>query len=53
VVEKLAGNIKPNVIKTGIHKSIKEDLNETGSSDFLERYLATKIINTTDANVEV
>jgi hypothetical protein len=53
VVEKLAGRINPNVINTGSHKSKNEDLKDTGSSVFLERNLATKIINITKAKVDV
>ncbi len=53
VVEKLAGKINPNVINTGSQRSNKDDLKVTGFSDFLERNLATKIINTTNAKVDV
>jgi hypothetical protein len=53
VVEKLAGKINPKVINTGIHKLMMEVWKGTGSSVFFDKYLATKISKTRDANVEV
>jgi hypothetical protein len=52
-VEKLAGKIKINVIKTGIHNSMK-DCWKVGcvSLDF-DKYRATYTYNTIAANVDV
>jgi hypothetical protein len=53
VVEKLAGSININVIKTGVQSSHRDDWKVTGVSFFLDKYRATKTIKTTKATVEV
>ena len=50
---KLAGNINIKVIKTGSQSSNKDDFKVIGSSDFLDKYRATKTIKTTNAKVDV
>jgi hypothetical protein len=52
-VEKLAGKMNINVTKTGAQSSHSDDLKSTGVSRFFDKYLATKIIKTIDANVDV
>jgi hypothetical protein len=53
VVEKLAGKIRIRVINTGNQSSHKEALKVIGISLVLDKYRATNINNTTEANVEV
>ena len=52
-VEKLAGKMRPRVIKTGPQSSISEALNVIGVSRVTDKYRATKIIKTIKAKVEV
>jgi|UPI0002F192A4 cell division protein ZapA (FtsZ GTPase activity inhibitor) len=53
VVEKLAGKIRIKVMNTGNQSSQSEDLKVIATSLVLDKYLATNMNNTTDANVDV
>ena len=52
VVEKFAGRINASTIKTGTHNGKILSLKEIFLSFIFDKYLATYVINTTEAKVD-